>query len=840
MASGSFTGTNNGQCQCRISWSSSKGTGGSTVNANLIAQNINGYYFYANVHYGYNLNINGNNKTGSGGALSSASNGAVTLLSHSVWVSYTGNKSITISGSINLAGILNGGTISCSGTAALDKVGTVPTTPKVTAPVDSVISETTSAITIKWEGSTSYSNTGNYILQVSINGGAWSDVSTGMGWDRRSVDYTIPNKTLGTTYKFRVAAKNDIGTSGYSESGTVALNTIAPPTIGTLGTFNPYVNSTLTVPLSGGAQADGSSFKRRANVYVDGVLRYSGNVPSSNNNTTVSIPMSATNILNDLGTTSYSSSNRFYVVAWSENSSGSKSSFVTKYFTVNINSDGGATPTLGSPTLSGGALGATSTCFISGVSTVGVSSPSATLRRAPSGTTLSYTIECTGASAVSGRTASYSGLSAGTKTLKVTATDSRGLSVSVTKQFVVQSWSAPKISIISCERLTDTPTTIKLVYSTSYTPIYTYSSPTVQGAQLNGISVQQYNLNNGTWKTATNNMYITDLSTELNYIVYMRCSDEVKPTTYVNTNSLAPTVRSLLSIRRWGVGIGSIPQNGNALEVTGKSVFNGDVSITNNAKSTASDGKTGVIVGGNGIIELSASSPYIDFHQGNSTTDYTHRIIGTSQGFHFYSNTGIHWYTGANGAKHAWIDSSGNMSIQGNIIATGTITGAQKVDVQQVEADVVKAETIIGTISWENVTGLIDVFLPIGTVLANSNPDFDPNEVYTGTTWKRINGKVIVGVDEGQSEFNTVNKTGGAKSVSSSHSHYTADGYDNDNFYYSLPGGIGTRVVSTNRGSFNGANKGTGATRQNATYDASVSVNVLQPYVTKYMWERTA
>ena len=33
---------------------------------------------------------------------------------------------------------------------------------------------------------------------------------------------------------------------------------------------------------------------------------------------------------------------------------------------------------------------------------------------------------------------------------------------------------------------------------------------------------------------------------------------------------------------------------------------------------------------GKGSIELNASTPYIDFHHGNSTSDYTSRLITTS------------------------------------------------------------------------------------------------------------------------------------------------------------------------------------------------------------------
>lgn len=718
MASGSFTGTNNGQVQCKINWSSSAGTGGSSVSASLIAQNINGYYFNAIVYYGYSLNINGSSNSGSGGRLSGSSNGAVILLSHSAWVGYTGNKSITISGSINLTGILNGGTITCSGTASLDKVGTVPTTPTVTAPTSATISETQSTITVSWNASSSYSGTGTYRVEVSINNGAWTIVQGGISWSTRSYTYTIPNHNLGTIYKFRVCAGNDVGVSGYSESGVVAINSMSPPTIGTLGTFNPYVSSYLTVPLSGGAQNDGSAFKRCANVYVDGALRYTGTIPSSYNNSSVSIYMSSSNILADLGTTSYSSSTRFSVVAWIQNANGTKSSTVSKTFTVNINSDGGATPSLGAPTLSGGALGYPSTCFVSGISSLNVTSPSATIRRAPSGTTVSYSISCTGASTKGGTSANFGSLSSGTKTITVTATDSRGLSTSVTKQCVFQSYAAPTISNVKFNRLQNPNTSATLTYTAMYTPIYQYPNPTTRGSQLNNINKQQYTLNSVNWYDCESGDTITGLSAEQTYNVVVRVSDNVRPTNYVDSSGSVSTIQTLFSMRQWGVGVNRVPSNGISVDVDGTTRTSNAFIATTANKSSSNDGKTGVIVSGYGLMGLVATSPYINFHQDNAT-DYTHRIVADSSGFNFYSKTGIHWYTG-NGStnKHAWIDSNGHMSVQGNITATGVITGAQKVDVQQVEAsDVVAtkieatqvvgseitADTLIGDLDWSNI-----------------------------------------------------------------------------------------------------------------------------------------
>ena len=683
MASGTITGSNNGQCQCKISWSSSAGTGGSTVNANLIAQNINNYYFQAYVYYGYSVTIDGNSKSGSGGRLSGSTNGSVTLLSHSKWVSYTGNKSITISGSINLTGILNGGTISASKSVALDKVGSSPSTPSITAPSSSTISETSTSISVTWNAATSYSGTGNYILQVSQNGGAWSNVSTSIGWSTRSYSYSIPNKAQGTKYQFRVAAKNDVGTSGYSTSGTVTLNKLNAPTIGTINTYNPYVTTVLTVPLSGGSQTNGStSFTRRADLYY-GDTWLAGCATPSNGNTSVSITYSAANYLSKLGTKAYSS-NSFKITAWIQNSNGSRSGYVSKNFTVNINSDGGATPTLGAPTFSGGAFDNPSTCFITGVSNLNVNSPAATLRRAPSGTTISYSISCTGTSSKSGQTANFGSLSAGTKTITVTATDSRGLSTSVSKQCVFQGYAAPTISNFSGSRLEDPNTSAKITYTVSYTPIYQYTSPTVKGNQLNSITVQQYSLNGTTWNDCTSGITIANLSTEQVYNIQLRVADNVRTTTYTPATTIIPTIKTLFGMRQWGIGINRVPSNGFSLDINGKARSSDAFIATTADKTGSNDGKTGVIVSGYGLMGLVATSPYINFHQGNST-DYTHRIVAADSGFNFYSNTGVHWYTG-NNAKHAWIDSSGNMSVQGNIIATGTISSTKGIYVQNVTA----------------------------------------------------------------------------------------------------------------------------------------------------------
>jgi hypothetical protein len=577
MASGSFCNNVSQNCNLIISWNSIKGQGGSTVNATLIAQNRNGWYFDAAV-YGYGITINGSQVTGTGARLSASSNGSAGLISHSVWVPYTGDKSITISGYANFNGIISLSNQSISGTVALDKIGSAPTMGSVTAPTTSTVSEKTTSITVKWDKASSYNNSVTYAIGCSINGGSYewrypdNDINT------TSYTWDIGTPTQGATYQFAVCCANDIARSDYKYSGVVTINKLSPPTIGDIGTYNPYTNSTLTIPLSGGSTTNGEYFVRMCDLYYGDTWLCSAKSYSDTpwKNTSQDISYAAANYISKLGTKAYSS-DKFKITAWIENANRSKSSYVSKTFTVNINSDGGATPTLSPPTISGGAFNNAATCFIAGISTLNVSSPAASLRRAPSGTTISYKIACTGSTTQNSQNANFSGFNAGTKTITVTATDSRGLSVSVSKQVVVQSYAAPTIRAFTATRLDDRNTSAKLVYTLAYSPIYQYTDVNTKGNQLNGISLQQYKKDNFDWTTASNELVLTNLETDSTYTIQLRIADKVKTTTYVTTTQVIPTIKTTIAWRSWGVGIGCIPQNGYNLDVTGKARFQGSV-----------------------------------------------------------------------------------------------------------------------------------------------------------------------------------------------------------------------------------------------------------------------
>lgn len=583
MASGSFGNGSGQNCRLGINWSSSKGNSGSTVNATLIAQNQNNWYFSAYVYGGYGITINGNQKTGSGAQLSGSINGSVGLISHSVWVSYTGDKTITISGYANFNGIINLSNQTISGNVQLDNVGTAPSMGSITSPTGNyVASETTTSLSVSWNAGNSYNNSGIYRVDVSINGGSWEWVSGDLGWDRRSYTYSLPNRSQGTTYQFRVCCGNNIGWSGHVYSAIVTLNYLNPPSIGSMpNPFNPYSSTSFTVGLSGGSQANGGSFMRKADIYMYNTagnqVKWYCSKPSYGN-TSITVGVSQTDVINALGTGRYSA--KIYAIAWIENSNGSRSGYVIKESTVNINTDGGATPTLGAPTISGGAFGYPATCFASGISTVKVASASAGLRRAPSGTSISYKIACTGVNTQNSSSASFSHLSTGLKTITVTATDSRGLSTSVEKQIRIQPYNVPTIRNYSAIRLDNPQTSAKLTYTLAYSEIYAYDKGVdAKGTQLNNINSQQYSTNNSTWNNSSNGITVTGLSTESVYTIYLRIADKLQTGTYTTESYIVSTIKTNVAIRKHGVGLNCVPQAEYALDVSGNGHITKDLSV---------------------------------------------------------------------------------------------------------------------------------------------------------------------------------------------------------------------------------------------------------------------
>lgn len=129
-----------------------------------------------------------------------------------------------------------------------------------------------------------------------------------------------------------------------------------------------------------------------------------------------------------------------------------------------------------------------------------------------------------------------------------------------------------------------------------------------------------------------------------------------------------------------------------------------------------------------------------------------------------------------------------------------------------------------------------DLVYPIGSIYFSVN-NVNPSKYFGGTWVAWGTGRVPVGVDTTQTEFNAVEKTGGEKT----HKLTTAEmpsHYHTFNYYsFVVNGGGGANGLPyniTNTG-FVGGDK---AGMQNA--GGSQAHNNLQPYITCYMWKRTA
>lgn len=119
----------------------------------------------------------------------------------------------------------------------------------------------------------------------------------------------------------------------------------------------------------------------------------------------------------------------------------------------------------------------------------------------------------------------------------------------------------------------------------------------------------------------------------------------------------------------------------------------------------------------------------------------------------------------------------------------------------------------------------------IGDILLSMTNE-SPSLIYGGT-WKLIaKGRTLVGVDETQSEFNSVNKTGGEKthllneSEMPTHHHKTAIDFGGNE---SLDNYGSYGYNATSRYYNNTSDKGGNQPHNN-----------LQPYLTCYIWQRTA
>ena len=138
---------------------------------------------------------------------------------------------------------------------------------------------------------------------------------------------------------------------------------------------------------------------------------------------------------------------------------------------------------------------------------------------------------------------------------------------------------------------------------------------------------------------------------------------------------------------------------------------------------------------------------------------------------------------------------------------------------------------------------------PVGAIFTTTVAYADSAAVVAvigGTTWAAFgSGKVLVGVDGADSDFNTVEETGGSKTGSGNTASHTLSTSEIPAHTHSTTiGGTSEATDDTTTqlgsgelaGAFTSASTGGGGGH---THGAS-GITVVQPYITVYFWKRTA
>lgn len=173
---------------------------------------------------------------------------------------------------------------------------------------------------------------------------------------------------------------------------------------------------------------------------------------------------------------------------------------------------------------------------------------------------------------------------------------------------------------------------------------------------------------------------------------------------------------------------------------------------------------------------------------------------------------------------------------------TFTITRAQKGTTAKefsygdLIANGVYVEDLDDTVT-DAVAAALEAMMPVGFVVT-LGVSTNPATLYGFGTWSRIQGRVVVGVSDSDSDFD-LNDTGGEKTHTLTIDEMPSHNHSNTNSSGGQvlargSNGTGSGDLATSGGrSINSA--GTGSST-----GGGEAHNNLQPYISKYVWERTA
>lgn len=594
-----------------------------SVTGNYSDVTLNVYLKYYTLEVGSRadsvVSINGTSETYTTAAINDYSSGQHTKLlkTKTVRVAHNSNGTktgVALSASWRFDGKYSGtsiGTITAS--ASIDLNAIDRSAPTVSCSVSNItasgftISATSSATADNWQYSTN-------------NGSTFATLSTTEG---TSASKAITGLSPNTTYKVIVKARKK------SNQVSALSSAVSAKTLG-----GAVVNSVSQVT----ADAATVSIKLNVTVYEASyvntleirngnttILTLSGlswskgtadrtlNLTSSERTTLLNAMASSKSIAGTFVVTSYSGSTQI----------GNESSYKATITTTAANS----APTMSAftykdNTSTTSTLTGNDQLLVQNQSSLVVTPSAATAKNGAS--VVSYSATCNGVtvSNTTGAALTVGKVSkSGNITVTVTATDSRGYTVSQSKTITVIAYESPKISSITLRRTNDIEAEMQLIFSGSI------SAVSVSGAQKNALTYARYRykktsetnytgyvsiLSNVT-KSGTSfsfsDLELCDLSANASYDFHLQIVDKLGTSAALNLYYVIPQGTPLVALRKQMVGINT-PSPEAALHVVGDAKISGAVTATSLSGSLAASKITGslpIAHGGTGATTAAAA-----------------------------------------------------------------------------------------------------------------------------------------------------------------------------------------------------------------------------------------
>ena len=568
-------------------WSASQ-----SVTGNYSDVTLNVYLKYYTLSVGSRsdstVSINGVSETYTAPAISDSAAGYDTTLikTYTVRVAHgsDGKKTgVALSASWRFSGTYSGtsiGTITASTTIDLDALDrTAPT-----------VSCSTSNITANGFKISATSSATADIWQYSTDGGTnWTQFSTTAG---TSANTTLSSLSPNTTYSVKVRARKK-SNQVYGTSSAVSTKTLGGSTIDSVSALTADA-STVSISLSAtvydASYTHKLQIKNGSTVYLE-ITGLSWTKGTATRTVTLTAAQRTTLLTAMASVKSFTGT--FALLTYSGSTQIGSTS--TKTATVQTTSANSA-PTMGAFTFYDGRSNTTAVTgndqlFIQGYSYLYVTPGTATAKNNASISTYSATCNGVTLSNTDGALINLGVVEkSGTLDVVVTATDSRGYTVSKTQQITVIAYAKPKVSSVTLRRTNDIEAEMQLTFNGSISPI------TIGGTQKNSLKYVQYrykltsassygsyvSILSSVTQSGTSfsfsNLELCDLDANSSYDFHLYIRDQLNTLSSLSLYFTVPQGTPLVALRKQKVGINT-PEPEVALHVVGDAKVTGTMTV---------------------------------------------------------------------------------------------------------------------------------------------------------------------------------------------------------------------------------------------------------------------